>query len=63
MGFKRLDASDGEKLVIQDGEFRTPDEAGRYLDWSVQNRARRVITREKSLTAKAKLLDGELKYC
>lgn len=44
LGFKNLDASDGEEIFIWDGEFRTPDEAARYLDWSVQSRADRVIT-------------------
>ena len=49
LGFKKLDASHGEKLVIRDAEFRTPDEAARYLDWSVQNRADRVITNGKKV--------------
>jgi hypothetical protein len=54
LGFKKLDASDGQKLVIQDGEFRTPDEAARYLDWSVQNRADRVITNGKKVNREGK---------
>ena len=49
LGFKNLDASDGEKLVIRDGEFRTPDEAARYLD-----RAERVITNGKKVNDKGK---------
>jgi hypothetical protein len=56
LGFKNLDASDGEKLVIRDGEFRTPDEAARYLDWSMQNRADRVIANGKKVNRQGKIV-------
>jgi hypothetical protein len=33
LGCTSFEASDGEKLFAADGEFRSPEEAKRYLDW------------------------------
>jgi hypothetical protein len=43
LGFKNLDASDGEKLFIYHGEFKSADEATRYFDWNIRRRAARAI--------------------
>ena len=35
LGFTDFEASDGVRVHAEDGEFRTPEEAKRYLDWNV----------------------------
>ncbi|MGO8816485.1 MAG: hypothetical protein ACLQVG_17755 [Terriglobia bacterium] len=35
LGSTKFGASDGETLFTYDGEFRSPEEAKRYLDWTV----------------------------
>jgi len=42
-GCTSFEASDGEKLFASDGEFRSPEEAKRYLDWRVA-RSSKILT-------------------
>jgi hypothetical protein len=42
-GFTDFDASDGERMHAENGEFRTREEAKRYFDWKVARSARILV--------------------
>jgi hypothetical protein len=44
LGSSKFEASDGETLITYDGEFRSSDEAKRYLDWTLA-RYSKTLTR------------------
>jgi hypothetical protein len=52
-GFTVFEASDGNKLLVRDGRFRSPDEANRYFDWSLE-RCSKVLERGVKLDSSRK---------
>jgi hypothetical protein len=42
LSFTNYDASDGEKVIIYHGQFRTTDEAKRYFDWMFKRNKRKA---------------------
>jgi hypothetical protein len=52
-GSTEFEASDGETLVAEDCEFRSPEEAKRYLDWKVA-RSSKILSQGTKTDSKGK---------
>jgi hypothetical protein len=46
LGFHKYEASDGEQVFIDNGDFKYADEAARYFDWTLEKKAAQVVTEE-----------------
>lgn len=62
MAFTYLDASDGEKVAIYHGEFRTADEANRYFDWYLKKRPAHVIKQEDRVGPDGKIVGRRAEF-
>jgi hypothetical protein len=49
LGFKEFEAPDGEKLWTHDGEFRTAEEANKYMNWKIHKLAVRGLKETNEL--------------
>jgi hypothetical protein len=62
LGCTQFEASDGEELFTYGGEFRSPEEAKRYLDWKVARSSKilaqgtKTDPKGKSVGARAEVL-------
>ena len=62
LGFHKYDASDGEKVDIYNGEFKNADEARRYFDWNLRNRAAQVVTQGNKLDLDGRIIGRRAEY-